>query len=311
VPDHPGEKPAPPTARLILAYTSVFLVWGSTYLAIRIGVRDFPPALFAGLRFLVAGSAMFAYGWLRGRPLPKSGPAILVQSVVGISLLVGGNGLVVWSEQWIHSGIAALMVASVPLFMSTLDAVIPGGHRLSGSGWFGILLGFAGVAFLVWPAFSEVSGDLRPEGIVGLLLASFFWSAGSVYSKRKSVGGDVLMNTAMQMLAGGVVLLLIAVVTGEPGRVSVTQDGVLALLYLIVAGSIIGFTSYVYLLHHVPPAKASTYAYVNPVVAILLGAFVLSEPLTARTLIAAAVILGGVAIVQIARARTSAPPAKA
>ena len=299
----PADRNDPPTGRLVLAYLSVFLIWGSTYLAIRIGVRDIPPALFAGLRFLIAGGILFLHGVITRRPLPRVGPALRIQSIIGILLLAGGNGMVVWSEQWIHSGLTALIIASVPLFMSSIDAAIPGGHRLSLAGWLGIFIGFGGVALLVWPSIAGTGGDLVPEGILGLLLASFFWSSGSIYSKRRSIGGDVLMNTSVQMLAGGAVLLTIALASGETHGVTFTLQGMLSLLYLIVFGSIIGFTSYIYLLHHVPPAKASTYAYVNPVVAILLGNLILSEPLGWRTVLSAVVILGGVAIVQTARAR--------
>lgn len=297
------EEHDPPTTRLVLAYLSVFLIWGSTYLAIRIGVRDIPPALFAGLRFLIAGGILLLYGVLTRRPIPHSGPAIRTQIIVGILLLAGGNGMVVWSEQWIHSGLTALIIASVPLFMSSIDAAIPGGHRLSLTGWLGIVIGFGGVVLLVWPTIAGTGGELIPEGIAGLLLASFFWSSGSIYSKRRSTGGDVLMNTSVQMIAGGAVLMAIALATGEMSGVTFSMQGILSLLYLIVFGSIIGFTSYIYLLHHVPPAKASTYAYVNPVVAIILGNLILSEPLDVRTVLSAVVILGGVAIVQAARTR--------
>jgi len=299
----PQANPAP-SARIVLAYLSVFLIWGSTYLAIRIGVRDIPPALFAGLRFVIAGGAMLVYGKLVGRLMPAKLDHLRTLSIVGIFLLVGGNGLVVWSEQWVHSGLAAVIIATVPLFMSSIDAIVPGGHRLSWLGWLGILIGFGGVVVLVLPTLGYAVGErINPAGIGGLIAASFFWSAGSVYSKRRTVGGDILMNTAVQMLAGGVVLVGIAAVVGEPAGARVTASGALSLLYLIIFGSIVGFTSYTYLLRHVPPAKASTYAYVNPIVAIVLGNIVLSEPIELMTILATVVILGGVAMVQLARMR--------
>ncbi len=302
--DHISKTDGATRRRILLAYLSVFVIWGSTYLAIRIGVRDVPPALFAGLRFVIAGSAMLVYGKFTGRIMPAKLDHLRTLSIVGIFLLVGGNGLVTWSEQWVDSGLAALIIATVPLFMSSIDSLTPGGHRLSPLGWFGILIGFAGVVVLVSPSLGLTEGEqIEPAGIVGLVCASFFWSVGSVYSKRRAVGGDIFMNSAVQMLAGGIVLLIVGLLTGEGVRAQFTASGVLSLLYLIIFGSIIGFTSYAYLLRHVPPAKASTYAYVNPIVAVLLGALVLSEPLDARIAIAAAVILGGVAIVQSARMR--------
>jgi drug/metabolite transporter (DMT)-like permease len=294
----------PSALKLTLAYLSVFLIWGSTYLAIRIGVKDIPPALFAGLRFLVAGGIMLLYGLLTSRRLPARATAYRTHLIVGVLLLVGGNGMVVWSEQWVHSGLAAVIIAAVPLFMSSIDALIPGGHRLSGVGWTGILVGLGGVVMLVSPSFSGTGEEgINPAGIIGLLFASFSWSVGSIYSKRQAMGGDVFMNTAVQMFSGGVVLMIVAIITGEVGIQGISQEGFLALLYLIIFGSIIGYTSYTYLLHHVPPAKASTYAYVNPIVAILLGALILSEPLEVRTLLSTAVILAGVAVVQFAKTR--------
>jgi drug/metabolite transporter (DMT)-like permease len=243
---------------------------------------------------------------ITGRRMPHTAAHLRPLFVVGALLLVGGNGLVVWSEQWVPSGLAAVMVASVPLFMSSIDSIVPGGHRLPVGGWLGILIGFSGVVLLVYPTLGDWEhAEIEPIGIIGLVLASLFWSSGSVYSKRRSVGGDVLMNSAVQMLAGGVLLFLLGLLFGEFATSRFTLPAVLSLLYLIIFGSIIGFTSYVYLLHHVPPAKASTYAYVNPVVAILLGWLLLAESLELRTIIATAVILAGVAIVQTARTTRS------
>jgi drug/metabolite transporter (DMT)-like permease len=189
--------------------------------------------------------------------------------------------------------------------MSSIDSFVPGGHKLSATGWLGIIIGLSGVVVLVSPGLGFTGGEaIRPGGIVGLICASLFWSTGSVYSKRRPVPGDIFANAGVQMAAGGVVLIAIGLFSGEAAGIRFTQSGVLALLYLIVFGSIIGFTSYAYLLRHVPPAKASTYAYVNPIVAVILGAIILSEPIDARTIVAAAIILGGVGLVQIAQARS-------
>ena len=296
----------PPRIKVLVAYLSVFIVWGSTYLAIRIGVKDIPPALLAGMRFLVSGAILLAAGRIWNKPFPAHAAGWRHLAVIGIFLLVGGNGLVVWSEQWVPSGLAALIVAGVPLFMSSIDSVIPGGHKLSGLGWFGILVGFGGVVVLVSPSLGMAAGEqINLGGILGLVGASFFWSVGSIYSKRNPVGGDIFVNTGIEMLAGGAVLTALGCATGEWGEIRWTESGMLAVVYLIVFGSIIGFTAYTYLLRHVPAAKASTYAYVNPIVAVILGALILGEAVDIRTIIATAVILGGVAIVQLARMRSA------
>lgn len=290
--------------RILIAYLSVFTIWGSTYLAIRIGVRDLPPALMAGVRFLISGSLLLLAGKMRRKPFPSSPEEYWKLSIVGLFLLVGGNGLVVWSEQWVPSGLAALIIATVPLFMSTIDAVIPGGHRLSRVGWLGIVIGFTGVIVLVSPSLGLAAGEvIKPGGIAGLVGASFLWSVGSIYARRNPVKGDIFVNVGVEMLAGGLALSLLALASGELSHVKVTTAGILSVLYLIIFGSIVGFTAYGYLLRHVPPAKASTYAYVNPIVAVLLGALVLAEPLEERTILASVIILGGVGIVQAARVR--------
>ncbi len=290
--------------RVALAYLSVFLIWGSTYLAIRVGVQDLPPALFAGLRFVCAGALMLAYGKLRGFPLPNR-RGMLDLSITGVFLLIGGNLLVVWAEKTIPSGLAALIIAIVPLFMSTIDSFMPKGQTLSLVGWIGIILGFTGTFILVSPSLGWVEGEhLDPFGIGSLFLACLFWSIGSVYSRHHHVAGNVFVNSGVQNVVPGIVLVLLGVLAGEPSEFHLTRNGTFALLYLIVFGSILGYTSYVYLLRHQPPAKASTYAYVNPVVAIFLGWAILDEPLTVRTLIAALVILAGVAIVQVSKMRS-------
>jgi drug/metabolite transporter (DMT)-like permease len=290
--------------RVLIAYISVFFLWGSTYLAIRIGVRDIPPALLAGVRFVLSGSVLLLVAKLRGMPLPSRQEDIRVLFIVGLFLLVGGNGLVVWSEQWVPSGLAAVIVATVPLFMSSIDSLIPQGHRLSPVGWFGIVAGFTGVIVLVSPSLGLGGGEIiRPAGIAGLMAASLLWSVGSVYSKHNPVKGDIFVNAGVEMLAGGIVLSAIAGVTGEFQHVRFTPQSTLALLYLIIFGSIVGFTAYGYLLRHVPPAKASTYAYINPIVAVILGAIILSEPIDARTIVATGIVLAGVGIVHTATMR--------
>lgn len=289
--------------RIALAYLSVFIIWGSTYLAIRVGVQDLPPALFAGVRFVCAGALMLAYGKLRGLPLPDR-RGIRDLSITGIFLLIGGNLLVVWAQKTIPSGLAALIIAIVPLFMSSIDSFMPRGQTLPPIGWFGILVGIAGTAILVSPSLGLVEGQhLDPYGITALLMACVFWSIGSVYSRHHYVKGNVFVNSGVQNFVPGVILVLLGTIMGEGADFQLTVNGALALVYLIVFGSILGYTSYVYLLRHQPPAKASTYAYVNPVVAIFLGWLILDEVVTLRTIIAALVILAGVAIVQTSKTR--------
>ena len=293
-------------ARALGAYIIVCIVWGSTYLAIRVGVSDLPPALFAGIRFLAAGSILLLYAWARKLKPPETWQDIKVSSVVGLFLLFGGNGLVVWGEQWVHSGLAALLIATVPLFMALLDTIIPGGRGISRMGWAGLLLGFAGVALLIGPGIKTGGNALL--GMVGVVFASFLWASGSVYSSRHVVKGSIVYNIAAQSLAGGVALTLTGVFTGQLSNFHPTPQGMGAMLYLIIFGSLAGYSAYIYMLKVLPPAKASTYAYINPVVAVLLGAMVLSEPVTARTVLSAGIILGGVLLVQMSKVSVS--PAK-
>lgn len=291
----------PSGARVGLALAAVYLVWGSTYLAIRFAVETLPPFLMAGTRFLVAGSLL--YGWRRAAGFPR--PTVAqwrAAAVVGGLMLLGGNGGVVWAEQWVESGTAALMVASVPLWMVLLDWARPGGRAPRPAVWAGIAVGLVGVALL----FGAPTVDARyTAGWVVLLLASIAWAAGSLYS-RSAVLPAPLLATGMQMLAGGALLVLAGIGTGELAGVDPTRfsaRSILALGYLIVFGSLIGYTAYVWLLRVTAPALASTYAYVNPVVAVFLGWLLAGERITPRIVLASLVIVGGVALITTARAR--------
>lgn len=285
--------------RAYIAYAVVCIVWGSTYLAIRIGVGDLPPALFAGVRFLIAGGLMMAYVKLRKLEMPRSLRDIRIIATVGLFLLFGGNGLVVWSEQYIPSGLTALIVSIVPLFVALLDLFFPGGARMGRKGWTGLLIGFAGVGVLVLPGAGLQAVDLR--GVLGVMAGAFLWASGSLYSSRNSVSGSMLSISALEMLAAGTALCLIGLAAGEASHFHLTVKGAGALTYLIFAGSIIGFSCFVYIIKALPPAKASTYSYVNPVVAIFLGWLVLNESVTIRDIAGAIVILAGVVMVQTAR----------
>ena len=283
--------------RLLAAFAAVYIVWGSTYLAIRIAIETIPPLLQAGARFLVAGTIVLAAARVRGLAWPRS-TEWRTAAIVGVLMLTGGNGGVSWAETRVPSGLAALIVGAVPLFTVAIDALRPGGTRPGRATMLGLLIGFVGVGVLVNPAASD-SARIDPAGAAVLLVACASWSAGGLYS-RHARGAAPMMGAGANMLAGGVGLVLLGTLTGEvagfdPARVSASS--LAALAYLVVFGSLIGFTAYLFLLHHTTPAKATTYAYVNPVVAILLGWALLDEPLTARVLAAAAIIILAVVMI--------------
>jgi drug/metabolite transporter (DMT)-like permease len=287
--------------QVALGLATIYLVWGSTYLAIRFAVETLPPFLMAGTRFVVAGAVL--YGWRRavGHPRP-TWVQWRAAGVVGALMLVVGNGGVTWAEQWVESGTAALMVASVPLWMVLLDWARPGGRPPRLAVWAGILVGLVGVLLL----FGSPAVDPRyTAGWAVLLAASVAWAAGSLYS-RTAILPAPLLATGMQMLAGGVLLLVVGVLAGElqaldPRGFSVRS--VLAVGYLILFGSLVGYSTYVWLLRVTPPALASTYAFVNPVVAVFLGWLLAGERITPRIILASMVIVGGVALITVTRSR--------
>jgi drug/metabolite transporter (DMT)-like permease len=282
----------------ILAFLCVCIVWGSTYLAIRIGVSAFPPALFAGFRFVLAGLAMVGYAKIRGLGFPDRLDMRRL-SIVGLFLLVGGNGLVVLASQWVHSGISSLMVASIPIFMAVIELFLPSGTKMGRKGWMGLLLGFAGVVLLVTTSSGTGAIDIR--GALILLCATMSWSMGSVYSKQFKATGSIVTQIGIQMLAGGGVLTAIGLLLGEGARVNLSLKGVGSILYLVVFGSILAYSCYIYILMRWPAAKAGTYAYVNPPVAIFLGFVVLGEPISLNVVICTGIILMGVFLVQTSK----------
>ncbi len=292
-------------ARLIAAFAAVYIVWGSTYLAIRFAVETLPPLLMAGARFVIAGMILLAWARLRSSdaelPTSRDWWSGLVS---GGLMLLGGNGAVVWAEQRVPSGLAALLVAIVPLWMVLMDWLRPGGRRPPTLVFVGLGLGLVGLGLLVGPDALHSGGAIDPAGTIALMLGSMAWAAGSLYTQRAPRASTGLNGSATQMLAGGLCLLVGGVLMGEPTHMDLahaTTRSLLGFLYLVSFGSLVGFTAYYYLLSHTTAAKAATYAYVNPVVAVLLGWFFAHEPVTQRTLLAAAVILGGVAIITVAR----------
>jgi drug/metabolite transporter (DMT)-like permease len=290
--------PREPRARLWLAFFALYTIWGSTYLAIRVAIETMPPFAMASARFLVAGLILYVWARRTGAPAPTA-RQWRSAAIVGALLLVLGNGGVVWAEQRVTSGLAALMIGAEPLWAVLFDWLRPGGRRPSLGVGFGLMTGFVGVALLVSP--SSMGGSaVEPVGAAVLVVATLSWAIGSIYSRRADTPKSPLVTIGANMLAGGVGLALAALVNGELARIdpaAFTVRSVIAWAYLTLFGSIVGFSSYIWLLRHTTLAKASTYAYVNPVVAVFLGWLVLGEPVTARTIAGAAVIIAGVVMI--------------
>lgn len=284
--------------KALIAYLLVCVFWGSTYLAIRIGVGDLPPYLFAGVRFLVAGLALLAIAHGLGYTVPRDPAVWRTQAVVGLFLLLGGNANVVWAEQYVTSGVASIFVVTVALWMAFFDAIVPGGpRRLSWRVIAGLLLGFVGCTLLLGTNPREIlAADKR--GPVALTLASAAWAFGSVYFKRRPTDTSPYISASIQMIAGGVAVTLLGLLLGEARLWHWSPRGLAATGYLIVFGSLLGYTSYFYALRHASPTVVGTYAYVNPVIAVLLGWAILAEPVGHRTFVAMALILGAVLWIQ-------------
>ncbi len=282
-----------------VAWTAVCLIWGTTYLGIRICLETIPPMLMGGLRWVCAGLLVTAYLALRGVPLPPPArwPSILL---LGFLLLVLGNGGVVVAEQWIPSGLAAVVVAASPFWMAAVEACFPDGERLRAAVVAGLVIGFGGILVLVWPELDlRAGGDAAfVAGVVALQIASIGWSLGSSYSRRHARQENVLSTTAFQMLAGGVMMLLIGSARGEWAHLAFTARTASALAYLSTVGAIGGFVAYTYALRHLPVSFVSLYAYVNPIIAVALGVLILGEPFDRRMAAAAALVFAGVAVVQ-------------
>ena len=281
------------------AWAAVCFFWGTTYLAIAVGLESFQPTLFAGLRFLIAGGVLFfVMSRQRGARLPI-GREWFDLGVVGLMLLGVGNGAVVWAELWVPSGMAALLVATSPFWAALLERFQKDGERVGVRGLLGMAVGFGGLALLVGPKLfgTELNGKYV-LGVVIIQVGSFFWQAGSVYSKLRPVGVSPLMASAVQMLWAGVVLTLAGTLVGEWSGMSFSARSAGALLYLVVFGSVVAYSAYMYAIQKLPLPLVSTYSYVNPLVALVLGWLILSEPLGWREAGAALVILLGVALVK-------------
>jgi drug/metabolite transporter (DMT)-like permease len=292
--------------KALFAWMLVCLFWGSTYFAIKIGVGVLPPFLFAGLRFVAAGALLLVGALAFGDRLPRRAADWRTAAIAGVLLLAGGNAFVVWAEQYTASGVASVFVVTVALWMAFFDSVIPGG---SGAlGWrvlVGLGVGFLGTALLVGASPREIlQADLR--GPIALTCASASWSLGSIYAKRHPIEASPYVTAAIQMLAGGTVVSLAGSALGEWSTWHLDARGALAIGYLVVFGSIVGYSAYSYALRHAPATIVGTYAYVNPVIAVLLGWLFLHEPITRRMIIAIALILAAVVWIQFSHKARSA-----
>jgi drug/metabolite transporter (DMT)-like permease len=280
-----------------LAFASISFFWGTTYLAIRIGVAVVPPALLAGLRFSIAGMLMLLYLVARKQRLPR-GRAFLDVLLVAVALISISNGALVYAEQWVPSGLASLIIATLPLMMVIMQTMLPQGERLTRKAISGIIIGFLGIVILLWP---DVRSGVDPaylKGILVLLIAPLAWGSGSLYVKYHQVSIEPFMAAALQMLVGGVILLAVGAVAGETADFHFSWQGLAALVYLIVFGSFLGYGCYIYALHHLSASVVSTYAYINPIVAVLLGWLILDERLDWYVVVSTLVILSGVVLVK-------------
>jgi drug/metabolite transporter (DMT)-like permease len=289
--------------RVWIALATIYVAWGSTFLAIAVAVRDLPPFLSMALRHLAAGALVFAWVLVRRKEREPLGVRQWAAAFVfGGALFLVGHGGLAWAQQEVPSGIAALLVGTIPLWFAILAWIFLG-ERLGGRAFAGLVLGFAGLAVLVDPSGEE---GAKPIGALVIVIGALGWAAGSVYSQRSALPKDTLLGAAMGMLAGGVLLALVSGARGELDDARFTSDALLATAYLIVVGSLIGFSAYVWLLKTVPGSTVSTYAYVNPVIAVLLGWGFNDEVITGRTLLAGAAIVVGVALM-VSRSKEKEP----
>lgn len=283
----------------ILSYLTVCIVWGSTYLAIRVAVTDMPFLTFAGVRFFTAGSIILLASKLKGWAFPVNIQDYKTIVFAGLMLLFVSNGLICWAEQWLESSMTALLIASVPLFMALIEVIIPRDQKIGRLGWVGLVIGFLGVAYLVGPHLALEGRTF--SAMLAVLAASLNWAIASLYLKRRIVTGAMMPSVGIQMLTAGSAFLLTAFFFGGVSLAGASSSGITALLYLIFFGSILAYSAFNYMLKALPAAKAGTYAYINPVVAVILGALILNEIITPQNIIAAAIILGGVVLVQISK----------
>jgi len=292
--------------KIWLALIALYIVWGSTYFGIKVAIETIPPFFHASVRFLISGFILVIWQRAAGQSMPTR-KQWLSSAIIGSFLLLGGNGLVAWAEQFIPSGIASLIIASVPMFLVIGEAIRPNGVKPNWQGIVGLIIGFVGIFILVGP--SEISGSttkLNSFGVIALLLACLFWTIGSLYSKSADIPKSSLMSTGAQMLMGSISLLIVSLISGELNNWDVTAvsaRSIYGLAYLIFVGSLVGFVSFGWLLQNAPISLVSTYAYVNPLVAVLLGVWLANEKLEPHIWLATAIIIGSVIFINSTRSR--------
>jgi drug/metabolite transporter (DMT)-like permease len=291
--------------RIGVSFGLVYFFWGSTYLAILIAVRHFPAPVLGALRFLIAGALMLGWCAFRGKKIAVSRGDFLRLLLIGVLLLVGGNTVLAWAEQYINSGLAAMIVAVVPIWIAMIEALF-GGDRLNRLGWAGLLLGICGLFVLLWPDIANGTTIGRRDLFAssGLMLGSLSWAAGSVLSRRFQLNIGPFAATGWEMILAGVVNALIALSLGDIHRADWSRAGWLAVGYLVTFGSLVGFTAYIWLLEHVPTPKVATYAYVNPVVAVFLGWLLAGEHINRYMVLGMVVIIAAVILVTSSKLRS-------
>jgi drug/metabolite transporter (DMT)-like permease len=283
--------------KAVLAWLVVCLVWGTTYLGIRIALETMPPFLLASLRWLLAGSLLAALLVVRRERFPGPG-AWRSLATLGVLMMAVGNGGVVWAQQTVPSGLTSVLVAGVPFWMVAVERLMPGGEPLTLRRLLGLIVGFGGIVLLVWPQVHLPSGSGILGGVASVQLAGLGWAIGSAYARRRRMDENVLAAAAVQMLFAGAALLVVSLARGEPTRASLTGRTAGALAYLVVAGSVVGYTAYAYALKHLPIATVSLYAYVNPIIAVALGTIVAGEEFSPRIVLAGVIVFAGVGMVR-------------
>jgi len=305
-------KQQPSKTAFIAAFAAIYIIWGSTYLGIRVAVGTMPPFLMGAARFLIAGVVLMILVRSRGAPKPTA-RQWLDNTIIGTFLLLGGNGLISWAEQSLDSGFTALIIGIQPVFMVLTEWAWPGGQRPTAMTFAGLLLGFVGVAWLAAPWESSATTGVNLPAVLAVLLACASWAFGSIYSHHVKNPAPAFLASALQMLGGSGALFLGALAHGDLTALhtsAISRGSFWAFVYLALIGSLVGFSTFVWLMKYSTPARVSTYAYVNPVVAVFLGWLILKEPITARTVLAAVIIITAVVIITTQKSRKSGAQAK-